>query len=384
MKHFRKFLTSFLIMCPLFMLAQSHDFEIKNFQENMTDLSAISSSVKDINGNPTALIRFSVRDTQFEFDANLGIVKQEKKTGEVWLFVPTGTKRLTISHPHLGILRGYKIPLSIMGKNTYDAEIEITNKDYLQSLYTSTEAVSAPNDLDDIQALDSAIVQTTDSAIVQTPDSAVSRPLEILFNDSLDIIKDAVSIDSISTNKKVTSPHGVDIYAGLGFNAISIMGPAISLGINFNNIHIETSFILGLEKVENIGINYAETASKGFLGEAYDYSCYQIAVKAGYALKASSHFYITPLLGVAFNMMSGDSKIKSGSLNQFNSITQMSASAGLCLDLKLGKVISLYAMPHYNFLASANDAYKVIKEADSKIQSWCESFGVSAGFKIHF
>jgi hypothetical protein len=201
----------------------------------MTDLSAISSSVKDINGNPTALIRFSVRDTQFEFDANLGIVKQEKKTGEVWLFVPTGTKRLTISHPHLGILRGYKIPLSIMGKNTYDAEIEITNKDYLQSLYTSTEAVSAPNDLDDIQALDSAIVQTTDSAIVQTPDSAVSRPLEILFNDSLDIIKDAVSIDSISTNKKVTSPHGVDIYAGLGFNAISIMGPAISLGINFKH-----------------------------------------------------------------------------------------------------------------------------------------------------
>ena len=265
-----------------------------------------------------------------------------------------------------------------MGKNTYDAEIEITNKDYLQSLYTSTgvEAVSTPNDFDDVQVLDSAIVQVLDSA--------VSQPLEALFNDSLDIIKDTISIGPISSDKKVTSTHGVGIYAGIGFNAVSILGPAISLGICFNNIHIETSFILGLEKAENIGINYTETASKGFLGEVYDYSCSQIAVKVGYALKASNHFYITPLLGVAFNMIRGDNKIKSGSLSQFNSITQMSASAGLCLDLQLGKVISLYAMPYYNFIASANDAYKVIKEADNKIQSWCEGFGVGAGIKIHF
>ena len=90
-------------------MSQSQDFWISDFHKNMTDLSAISSNVKDVNGNPTALIRFAVRDSKFVFNANLGIVKQEKKTGEVWLFVPVGTKRLTISHPYLGILRGFEI-----------------------------------------------------------------------------------------------------------------------------------------------------------------------------------------------------------------------------------------------------------------------------------
>jgi len=377
MKHLRKFLTLFLIMCPLFMLAQSHDFEIKNFQENMTDLSAISSSVKDINGKPTALIRFAVRDMQFEFDANLGIVKQEKKTGEVWLYVPSGTKRLTISHPHLGVLRGYKIPLSIKGKNTYDAEIEITNKEYLQTLYVSNQTeVSELNVSEDVEA--------PDSINSQTPDSIFTQPLEALFNDSLDIIKDSISVDSIPTAKNATASHKVNVYAGVGFNAISIMGPAISLGIGYHNIHLEASFTLGLEKAENIGINYTETNSRGFLGEAYDYSCNRLAIRAGYALKASKNFFITPQLGVAFNMISGDSKRKSANNSQFNSITQMSASVGLNFDLQIGKRISLYASPQYYFPAGSNDAYKIIKEADNKIKSWCEGLGINVGIKFHF
>ena len=118
-------------------MAQKADFEIQNFRESMTDLSAATSDIKDLNGQPAALIRFSVRDSSFAINANNGIIKQEQKTGEIWLYVPVGTKRLNISHPVLGIIRSYQIGIAIESKCTYDADIVITNDKYMESLFTN-------------------------------------------------------------------------------------------------------------------------------------------------------------------------------------------------------------------------------------------------------
>ena len=107
-------------------MAQEADFEIRNFRERTTDLSAISSNYKDLNDNPAALIRMTVRDPQFEFSANLGIIALEKKTGEVYLYVPQDTCRLTVRHPRYGVLKDYAIPVRIRSKVTYDADIVIT------------------------------------------------------------------------------------------------------------------------------------------------------------------------------------------------------------------------------------------------------------------
>ena len=377
-------------MCPLLVQAQSHDFEIKNFQENVTDLSAISSLVNDINGKPTALIRFSVRDPLFEFDANLGIVKQEKKTGEVWLYVPSGTKRLNISHPHLGVLRGYKIPISVEGKCTYDAEIEITNTLYLQSLYTNyNESVIPPAAIITLTPEDS--LRQTDMQDDVLIDNLDNKMDSVIVKDSIDIIKvsgdqnkDSVKTDSVPLKSIFQTPHRIDVYAGVGFNALSLMGPSIALGVNYYNINVEANFVYGLEKVENIGINYALNSSEGFLGEVYDYTCSRLSIRAGYVVLSSRSFMITPMAGIAFNMINGDQKIKNNKQDQFSSITQMSAFVGLTLDLKLGKTMHLYVAPQYYFPVGTNNAYKVIKEVDNKIKNWCEGFGFNAGIKLHF
>lgn len=127
----RIYIVFLLHLFPLTILAQSPDFEVRNFHENMTDLSAATANVKDLNGITAALVRFAVRDTLFQFDTNLGIIKQEKKTGEVLLYIPQGTKKVTIRHPYLGILRDYLFPIAIKSKTTYDTEVTITNLDYL-------------------------------------------------------------------------------------------------------------------------------------------------------------------------------------------------------------------------------------------------------------
>lgn len=117
------------IICFIFFLpvalSQSHDFIITDFHENVRDLTAATSAITDLRGMKPALIRFAVRDTSFSFTANNGILSLKKGVGEILLFVPDGTKFITVKHPYLGILRDYALPLSIRSKTTYDAEIVI-------------------------------------------------------------------------------------------------------------------------------------------------------------------------------------------------------------------------------------------------------------------
>ncbi len=114
----------------LFMLlstltANAQDFQINKFKENLFDLTAASAGVKDRNGDDCALIRFAVQDDNFDFEPNLGIVKIARKAGEVQLFVPHHTKKITIRHSIFGVLRDYTIPVEIDAKTVYDAVIII-------------------------------------------------------------------------------------------------------------------------------------------------------------------------------------------------------------------------------------------------------------------
>ena len=120
------------IICFIFFLpvalSQSHDFIINDFHENIRDLTAATSDLLDLRRMKPALIRFAVRDTSFSFKANNGIMHIEKCVGEILLYVPDGTKFITVKHPNLGMIRDFELPLPIRSKTTYDAEIVILNE----------------------------------------------------------------------------------------------------------------------------------------------------------------------------------------------------------------------------------------------------------------
>jgi len=127
------------LFCPVLVLiavsVHAQGFRLSNFHENPTDMTAATSGVKDLNGRAAALIRFVVRAPQFEFDANMGVIKTEKRTGEVWVYVPHGTKRLTVRHPYLGVVRDFEPPVAIKSKTTYDVELVVLDRAYMESLY---------------------------------------------------------------------------------------------------------------------------------------------------------------------------------------------------------------------------------------------------------
>jgi hypothetical protein len=53
----------------------------------------------------------------------LGITKVEKKTGEYWVYVPHASKKITIKHDKLGVLRDYVFPETIEKATVYEMEL---------------------------------------------------------------------------------------------------------------------------------------------------------------------------------------------------------------------------------------------------------------------
>ncbi len=111
----------------------AQDIQITKFERNYTSLIASMNQVKDNNGEACAVIRFLVREKDFQIEANLGVVKKEVLPGEIRLWVPSGTKRITtIRYKNLLPLTNYEIPVQIEPKVTYEATLEITESAMLR------------------------------------------------------------------------------------------------------------------------------------------------------------------------------------------------------------------------------------------------------------
>ena len=119
MKKFFILLLLIATMCK----AKAQDIEITKFERNYTSLIASMDPVYDNTGEACAVIRFFVRGDGFIIEPNMGMMKQETKPGEIRVWVPRGTKRLTIRKEGLLPLTGYSIPMTIEPKVTYETEV---------------------------------------------------------------------------------------------------------------------------------------------------------------------------------------------------------------------------------------------------------------------
>ncbi|WP_281613155.1 SUMF1/EgtB/PvdO family nonheme iron enzyme [Flammeovirga sp. SubArs3] len=104
------------------LIAQEPELAVVNFQELTQDMEArIKSPLEDQNGERCAIVKVVTSEKNFEFEGDgNGIVKVLPKSGEYWVYIPEGSKRLTIKHPNLGILRNYIYPHKIKEATTYE------------------------------------------------------------------------------------------------------------------------------------------------------------------------------------------------------------------------------------------------------------------------
>ena len=117
-----KFIIILFFFLFVFPPAISQNIDVKSFRVLLNDQSArVTDPVNDQNGEKCALIKVVTNQEGFAWEAGiLGITNVEKKTGEYWVYVPFGSKKITIKHDKLGILRDYIYPEAIKKATVYE------------------------------------------------------------------------------------------------------------------------------------------------------------------------------------------------------------------------------------------------------------------------
>ncbi len=108
-------------------VSAQNKIQVNSFQRMETDVTArVTAPKRDQNGEVCALIRIvtTAKDLMFEADA-LGITSRENRTGEVWLYVPRGARRISIMHNDYGVLRNYFYPDIIEKAVVYEMELSV-------------------------------------------------------------------------------------------------------------------------------------------------------------------------------------------------------------------------------------------------------------------
>src|SRR6056297_1980024 len=103
----------------------TQNIDVKDFQVLPNDQTArVYHPIADQNGEKCALIKVVTNQTGFVWEGGaLGITKVEKKTGEYWVYVPRGSKKLTIKHDKLGVLRDYIYPETLIKAMVYEMKL---------------------------------------------------------------------------------------------------------------------------------------------------------------------------------------------------------------------------------------------------------------------
>ncbi|MFC2086162.1 FISUMP domain-containing protein [Bacteroidota bacterium] len=99
---------------------------VQSFRALPNDMDArIAHSKIDQNGEKCAIIKVVTTEIGFVWEGGtLGIVAAVNKSGEYWLYVPYGAKKLTIKHQKLGVLRNYIYPERIKEAYVYEMILE--------------------------------------------------------------------------------------------------------------------------------------------------------------------------------------------------------------------------------------------------------------------
>lgn len=72
------------------------EIKLNSIKEAKNDISAREHEVIDANGDASALIKARISLDSLDFSSDLGINRIEEHDGEVWLWVPPGTRNLTV------------------------------------------------------------------------------------------------------------------------------------------------------------------------------------------------------------------------------------------------------------------------------------------------
>ena len=137
-------------------------FSVASFKPLPNDVSAFINPVKDLNDEDCGLIKVIASD-DFVFSTPLGIVKRIDNIGEIWLYLPRGSKKITVKHAEWGVLRDYVFPSRIESHMTYELRIDQPVKAVEAS--NSTPVITTVRDTLVLTRVDTLVIQPTKKSL---------------------------------------------------------------------------------------------------------------------------------------------------------------------------------------------------------------------------
>lgn len=158
----------FFINCSII---HSETISVCSFRLLESDLTANTAGTmeKDQNGETAALIKVVTTQIGFSFDCgSMGIVKTVQKPSEIWVYVPHGVKKMTISHPQLGLLRDYNLLIPIESGRTYEMVIITgTVETFVKKTRTSQYVVFQLTPVNAVVELNGEMLETTEGSVIK-------------------------------------------------------------------------------------------------------------------------------------------------------------------------------------------------------------------------
>ena len=107
---------------PMWIKAQ--EIKVTRFEQSRNSMIARMNQAFTLSGENCAVLRVYVKGDGYSIEPNLRSVKDSTLSGEIRLWVPPGTTRLTVRRSGLKPLLGYQIPIRVEAKTDYDVDIE--------------------------------------------------------------------------------------------------------------------------------------------------------------------------------------------------------------------------------------------------------------------
>ena len=120
----KRILLTLCLLLPPVLRAQT--LRIDDFRMDLADGAAADprTMVPDLDGEPCAALRIETQLSGWTFDAGLGgIMDVRYVKGAVILYIPAGTRRLTVAHKEYGILRDWPFPTPLESGRTYSMKL---------------------------------------------------------------------------------------------------------------------------------------------------------------------------------------------------------------------------------------------------------------------
>ena len=121
----RKLIILLAMTLGLPMCMKAQDIKVTRFEQNRSSMVARMNPAFTLSGENCAVLRIYVKGDDYSIEPNLRSVKDTTLAGEIRLWVPPGTSRLTVRRSGLKPLLGYQIPIRVETKTDYDVDIEV-------------------------------------------------------------------------------------------------------------------------------------------------------------------------------------------------------------------------------------------------------------------